>query len=674
MTDTLTRWQLGAAAAGLALAIGWAGWALVFDPRVVFVVPDSDPAWITPVAAVNTQAVVVDRSEPSSYGFSFVRGLELEQVPERARLWMRAPGRVEARINERKVATGGHETGDPAHWKRGLEADVSGLLQPGANELRVRISHADGPPLLQLSLEARAADGSAERLLETGPDWIAIDPAGARLETTVARDTRPHPESFGMPGSGQLIVAHAVPLALLFALGAALAIAARQGSARALRDRAPELTLALCALAWGLVYVLKSGPLPLRMGFDIVGHLAYVDYLLEHGALPIATQGGSMYHPPLAHGLLATLAWTFGLGHEDPATGWLYRLPGLASGLAIVVASWATAHCLFRGDPLRTSLATAFAALLPMNVYMSAYVSNEPLHAALVSASLYLGCRMLCEGEQAAPRPIGLATVGACLGLAILTKFTALIAIPLVAGCVAARRRLIDGASAAAAATSGALVLCVAALVGGWFYLRSWLLLGRPVVGNWDLPGRLGWWEQPGFHTPDYYTSFGTALSRPFFAGYQSFWDGLYSTLWADGLVAGMARVATRHEAWNYDWMTLSAWLAFPATVLLVVGSVRAMRVCLRDSDRGRRLAMSLLVAFAAAGLFALLSITLRLPYYAQAKAFYLLSATVPLSIFAALGLAWPLERLGGRAAGLGVVYCGWLGTLSGAIALAFLG
>jgi hypothetical protein len=83
---------------------------------------------------------------------------------------------------------------------------------------------------------------------------------------------------------------------------------------------------------------------------------------------------------------------------------------------------------------------------------------------------------------------------------------------------------------------------------------------------------------------------------------------------------------------------------------------------------------MSLFVSFLYAAAFALFAITFALPYYAQAKAFYILSAVVPLSIVAGLGLAWALERLPDRAWPLRMLYCGWLSMLAGSLVLAFLG
>ena len=106
-----------------------------------------------------------------------------------------------------------------------------------------------------------------------------------------------------------------------------------------------------------------------------------------------------------------------------------------------------------------------------------------------------------------------------------------------------------------------------------------------------------------------------------------------------------------------------------------MLGFVRALRFCVAGSDLRRRLAMSMLVVFLYAACFALLAITFQLPYYAQAKAFYLLSAIVPLCLISALGLSWVFERFSEpRWLFVQTIYCGWLGSLAGALILSFLG
>lgn len=663
--DRITRLQLVSAIALLAGSIGWLLYAAFASPDVAFLT--GGPQWIMVDTPLDSNAIHVDLNRVPEVRFE--KRFTLDEPAPAAELRARAIALAEFVVNGRSL----HADAPDESWRRTRTIPLGDALTIGENTLEVRVRNARGPALLQLEV----LDGVGGSLLETDASWRALASARGRaglvrVKTTNAVDTRPHPQSAGMPSSGALLVRHAGVLGLLFALSALLSLALSRSLSEPARGRAPQWVLGAATVFWLAVYTLKSTGLPVVMGFDIVGHLQYIDFLLEKRALPLATDGWSTYHPPLGHLVTAAIAAAPGLARESVAAQWLYRLPMFLAGLGNVFAVYFVGRRLFPGDPLRQSLATGFAALLPMNLYMSAYVSNEPLHSFLVSLCLLLAVGLLVGERSPARRVAGLA---AALGLAIATKFTALVAVPLAAGFLGAKVWLVDRAPLGRAVAVGGALLFGAGLVGGWPYVRNWVLLGRPVVGNWDLPGNRVWWEQPGFHTFDYYASFGESLRRPFFAGYHSFWDGLYSTFWADGLVAGMIRLATRHDAWNYDFVTLGSWLAFPATVALALGFGRALRFCLRGDDLRRRVAMSLLVTFLYALSFALLSITLRLPYYAQAKAFYVLSAIVPLSVVAALGLAWVPERLTApRWIAVRLLYWGWLGTLAGALGLSFLG
>jgi hypothetical protein len=663
---SLTRAQLAAFAVVILVAAAWLVDAAVRNPDVPFVRPAGGPDWIMPAVPVDSNAIRVDLDHIPEITFS--RRFELDEVPGSALIRARALREAEYFLNGKLLVP---QELEARSWKRASVLSATEELQRGENELSVRVRNPGGPALLQLEL--KSADGALR--VETDDRWLAFLPTGrgpAQVETMKAIDTRPHPQSRSVPPTSAKFAQHAVALSLCFVLSALLYGVLGRVLSSASRTRIPEFTLAAVSVFWIAVYAAKTSQLPVLMGFDIVGHLEYIDFLRERRALPLATDGWSTYHPPLAHLVTALLVGPFDLLRESDAARWLYRLPTFAAGLGNVWLVYFAARRLFRRDPLRTSLAVAFAGLLPMNVYMSAYVSNEPLNSFLVSLSLLLACDLLQRSELEPARILRLAGV---LGLAILTKFTALVAVPLVAVFAAAKASLQNGRRFAHGAAVAGGLLAGTGLVGGWWYLRNWLLLGRPVVGNWDLPGNAAWWEQPGFHTLGYYTSFGASLQYPFFAGYHSFWDGVYSTFWGDGLVAGMIRLATRHAAWNYDFMMLGYWLALPATALLILGFGRGLRFCVRADGLDRRVAMSLLMAFLFALSFALLAITLRLPYYAQAKAFYTLSGVLPLALVAGLGLAWIPERLTApRWLPLRVLYSGWLGTLACVIVMSFLG
>jgi hypothetical protein len=58
----------------------------------------------------------------------------------------------------------------------------------------------------------------------------------------------------------------------------------------------------------------------------------------------------------------------FDVARESAAGQVVYRIVCFGSGLSMIWAAHYCARRFFRGDPLRTSLATGFAGLLPMNL------------------------------------------------------------------------------------------------------------------------------------------------------------------------------------------------------------------------------------------------------------------------------------------------------------------
>jgi hypothetical protein len=390
----------------------------------------------------------------------------------------------------------------------------------------------------------------------------------------------------------------------------------------------------------------------------------------SEGRLPLAPDHWAAYHPPLFYLLSAALeeiaAW---LGRVRPDAVALKLIPFL-SGFGNIWLAGLLARRLLPEDRVARAHATLFAAVLPVNLYMAAYYSNEGLHAFLAAAALLVAVEILLADEV---DPARTALVSLLLGLALLTKFTALVmAAPLL--FAVGVKVLIRHRRPGAALLRGAALLLPALAVSGWFYARNWIELGRPVVGNWDLasPGLI-WWSPPGFHTPQYYLRFGEVLVRPFYSGFVSFWDALYSTFWGDGFVAGRAGVRARHLAWSYELMAAGYALALPASALLGLGFVRCARDAVREREPGRRAAFGLLVLCCAAMGFALFYATLVLPYHGQARASYLLALTPVAALFFARGFVdadrWLARR--GWTAGRALLFA-WWGALLGVLYLSF--
>ncbi len=585
------------------------------SPEIPFVAPGPRSPWM--MAPRPVSAALEQWGRERVPVTSFVRSVE-RVGSEPLRLRVRALRGFALFVNGAEVARD-----DGARWRQAREIDATPWLRPGANEIRIDVAHARGPALLEL--RAEGAPG-----LESGPDWrVRIDgePIGAAI---AADDTRRNPAALAVETPIEAVRRLAGALGGLFALGALGWLAARRaGAGRA--AALPAATLALAAAGWAHLFAVKAARIPAAVGFDARHHLFYAAWIREKASLPLATDGWSTYHPPLFHALSALVLPASG----EPLGAATKLLPFLG-GFGVVVASWLLARRLLAGDLPAQLLAVGFAAVLPVNLYSAAYFSNEPLHAALAGAALWLGVE-----AALAPRlgPGRIAALGLVLGLAALTKFTAVLLVPAAALALGARVFAIDRAGAWRAAGVAAALVAVVALVAGWFYARSWVLLGDPLIGNWSLPGDdQRWWQQPGFHTPAYYASFGEALAHPYLAGFRSFWDSLYSTFWGDGFIAGRTDPARRHDFWSYDHMSAGYLAAVPATLCLLAGCLVGVRLAVADPDPRRRVAHAFLLLAAWSVALAFLYLTLRLPFFAQAKAAYLLPVAPALAVWFAQG------------------------------------
>jgi hypothetical protein len=634
--------------------------AVFFDPSIPFVTRSGDGEWIAPPIPFTTNLIAVDPSAPPV--FTFVKRFDADGAGQSAVLRGRAVSELRLSLNGQSLPTASGRRS----WKQPFEIDVSGALREGRNELRAAVGHGYGPPLLQLRLAL------GNRNIETDASWQVVPPRGNPVAAVLASDTAPHPQAHFVPEPGQILRERATIVLLLFVGGALGAFVYMRSATPRVAERLPAITLGTMTGFWLLLFVSKLSRMPLLLGFDAMGHLHNIDHLVEHGAISPPGDGFSSYHPPVFYLFASAFVGLTGVTQESGAGQLVYRLVPFACGLANVWLTYVFARRLWPGEPLRPSLAVATAGLLPMNLYMSAYVSNEAMHGMWISLACVLTAVILQRPDPTTRQQLGLGTV---LGLGLLTKFTSLMLAPIFAGFVALRALVTDRADAPRVAQRVAIILGTAAVISSWFYLRNWIVYDNPFVWNLNVPGAPTWWMLPGFHTADYYLDFGDALRHPYFAGFSSFWDGFYSTLWGDGLVAGMIELATRHRFWNYDFMTLTYWLAFPASLLMLAGFAKTVRDSFTRPEPEARWVRSLITTLLSILVFSLFFITLRLPFYAQVKAPYVLAAVLPLSIVSAEGLAWlPRQLTGPHFTIVRVAYAGWLTTLAGTIVLAFLG
>ncbi len=601
---------------------------------------------------------------------TFQRSFVLAASPAQAVLTLRA-------FSEAAVTLNGHPacaTASPAsNWKSPLTADVTRLLRPGTNVLTVSVTNSAGPPALWLHLQA------GPLAVATGEDWQATlagsDWQPARLATRPPASGPDNPLSDSESTLDSLKRAWpflaafaALSLLLLKLFGAIINGQSSILNLKLAPSSWPWLLLTVIMVARAALFLHNAPLLPRSTGFDAEAHEDYVQFILQHHALPLPADGWEMYQPPLYYTAGALLLGAGGYSLADDDATLLLR--GI-NGVAGLIHCWLALLCLrllFPGNASAQAAGLLLAAFIPPHLYLSQAVTNEPLAGLFVTVALYFYLRLWSRRREEASRMSALRRsgslwlhigLGAALGAAMLTKVSALIPVVVFLAALIIQSRMREAGAQRTGAGPSTLnpqlstlhqllaVLLPILLICGWHYGRAWAHTGRSLVGTWDASSSLAWWQDPGFHTGAFYTSFGQALVRPLFSAVHSFADGFYSTLWGDGLASGAARLVAR-PPWNYDLMNAAALLSLGLCLIFLAGlALAVVRVnCqLRIFNAHSSIPpaqfpgpWSVICSLVLIIALAVLYISLRVPSYALVKAFYAFPALVPFAALFALG------------------------------------
>lgn len=153
----------------------------------------------------------------------------------------------------------------------------------------------------------------------------------------------------------------------------------------------------------------------------------------------------------------------------------LVRLFSVLMGAGTVLLTYLIALEIFPECRALALGAAALNAFIPQFLFISGAVNNDNLVTLLSTLALFLIIRLL-RNSQFVTRHWSL--LGFVLGLAALSKLSALVLFPLaaIAVAVAAYRRRSLGPFV----KGFAVALSVAFLVAGWWYARNWVLYGDP--------------------------------------------------------------------------------------------------------------------------------------------------------------------------------------------------
>ena len=627
------------------------------SPDIAFIRQRTQMPWIMYPTPVVIAIKSVDRVPVSTFTKEFdVTG----NVSSDARLLFRAWGDTKIDINGRFLDIPESTVGN---WKKGLIIPVASYLREGRNKIRAEVRNPMGPGLLAVCLK-----GLSSGDLVSDESWLAEFSGLSPARAMIADDTRMHPKYLSETLPSEIFRRNGTRLAVYFALFVIAFFMGRfmMDSEKSLRWL-PVLGLAGVQIAWLALFFKRFLHFPLEVGFDFTGHLEYVRYYLAHHKLPDPAMGWETHQPPFfymasvwARGLLSLF---LGPGNEDNA----FKVIPFLSGLGQSWLAFFLAHRVFEREPVKVFLATVMAGMIPMNLYMSAYVSNEAFQAFLSSAAILAAVYFLTGKEK---RLTWILVFGVSAGFALLTKFTSFTILGVSFMFFAVVLLFVDKVPVAKASgylfAAAGLVLALS----GWFYGHNFKTYGQWMVVDWH-----HWWQDPGFHTSRYFSIFGESLKHPYFApGFRSFWDGLYSTFWGDGL--GDKYGYSHPALWSYDYMSIGYLLALPATVLLGAGFLRAaMAVFDKKEKHGFKVNMSFLLSIIVCGIYSIAYFCIKAPFWSSPKAGYALYLTVPLAILFALGL-----ETAGKTAPIRfrlvwqAILSGWFGALKVILYLSYAG
>lgn len=374
---------------------------------------------------------------------------------------------------------------------------------------------------------------------------------------------------------------------------------------------------------------------------DEPAHYNYVQYLAEQHHFPVLKPGDypavyleeiktARFPPEMS---IAPIRYEF---HQPPLYYVLavpvYRLSGgallplrllsVALGALLLLVVYWTVQALAPERPLLCLGSTAFVAFLPMHLAMTAAANNDTLAELLLATILLLGIRYL----KRATRPPAerddtrlLVLLGITTGLALVTKSSIYIAVPLILLAIAARFFWLDPEPFSA---TGLLRAAALYLLPAVALTLPWWVRNVAIYGGFDFLA-LGRHEQVvvgQLRTAEYVAGNGLGqLMREFsLTTFRSFWGqfGWMGVLLDERLYQALAILST---------------LALVGFVLWAIGAWRR-----RDEFPAWQWAAGGLLALT--GLFTLASYAWYNLGFLQHQGRYLFRALVPISLAVTLG------------------------------------
>jgi hypothetical protein len=583
-------------------------------------------------------------ANPAENGAIFIREIRLpETLPyiKTARIDVSAARSYELSLNG-ILLSGTTESDAKRNWKTSREFDLKPGLRPGLNRLRILVRNTVRPPAVRVTgaieLQAGGAivlDSDSRWLVFTLDETVRSIPEGV----PAPRDYYPgHWQEWNRdPGRIRALRVASTSAAYIMLLVVIVlywrwsrSVPAPQGlGLRQNRDKLRRLIFAglLICLYFPMAILRAPGE-----GWDADGHIEHLRYVASGHGIPMPHEGWEMFQPP-AYYALAAIVYNAVLPYSTAsaqAIHWPFPDFVALKVVQLMNPAFALFHTLIVLQLLRylfgrpaDGYTMAFVCLMPMQIYFSAFISNEVFAACTIAAALFL---LVVMARRLHFGPGYSIALGLALGMACLSKYTGVLLV-MTAGFVYGaffiqrvipRRRLLISFL-----TMSLVVLAVA----GPFYLRNLRKYGNPMPHNSEFVKNFNieYFDVAFFLDP---LRFGIGAMDKFVSRSSSFLDGNYSSLWLDN--------SHLTRAWSRPFEVGIFYLAIFPTVLAGVGFLRVFSVCRSDSEEGRSLLPIVTISIFA--LFAYAYFILRFGSFEVVKAFYLLSQVSALAVFFEVG------------------------------------
>ncbi|WP_419780017.1 glycosyltransferase family 39 protein [Maridesulfovibrio sp.] len=529
--------------------------------------------------------------------------------------------------------------GDLDKWRDEIVVDLP-ELSVGKHEFKVAVVNENAHPALLLWAKgALPLDISTPHGWEASRDDFVWNPAADAAKTgkLLIGDK--------FKRADQALLASLPMMLPLFVLGAGLVWLREKEKLPAGLNKteiSPSAIRFVLLGLWTVMALNNFHELPFKLGMDHSGHYKYIEYVAQNLKLPSPLEGWQMFQPPLYY-IISAAFYKFLLVFMDmeSALYWLRLIP-LACGAGLIEVCYRCSVLAFKEDRMARIGATIIGGFMPMNFAMAQFWGNEPFTALFSAMTILKVLTVVCVQEKRNLKQFAL--LGLFLGLAILSKATCTLLIPLVIFFVLLPLMAENSESSAqklSCVRGIVLALITTASVGGWYYLRNWASYGKPFIGGWDKIREIGWWQDHGYRVWEHFGTFGKSILKPVYSTTDGIWDGLYSTLWLDANLSGKSKFMSR-PPWDDDLMMATALLALIPSILILGGIGRTFYKPVKSVFNGRMFLTACIVVYFTAEAY----LYLNLPVYSTAKASYTLGLLPCYGILAMTGVQPLLKNI----------------------------